>query len=210
MDCQQGHILLAFAPTRLLQVRAVVSGHVRPNHVPTATLTPIRELDLMSPARPLVSAGLVINRLMPSGVSSVTGLADSLTSDRVGGSLARQHPSRRGLLSPTNSGILAGSHSLHSSGGLCVSRMLSGGDDTADTDMQRLSGSWENPGEEWRTIAPMHCLLLRWGGLLTLVHLDTAHETHLLEVCSHPAAEPSSPCCNLCCLMYVVAARDQR
>lgn len=182
MDCQQGHILLVFAPTRLLQVRAVVNGHVRPNHVPTATLTPVRELHLMSPARPLVSAGLVINRMLPSSLSNLTATQDSFQPERVSGALPHRQLSRR-MLSPTNSGILAGSHSLQSSGGLRVSRMLSGGDDGADSDTRQLSGSWESPTEEWRNVAPMHCLLLRWGGLLTLVHLDTAHETHLLEVC---------------------------
>ena len=159
MDCQQGHILLAFAPTRLLQVRAVIHGTVRANHVPTATLTPVRELHLMSPARPLVAAGLVINRVLPVGVSSLTELHQSLTSERAGASLSRPQPNRRGTLSPTQSGVLAGSYSLHSNSGMRGSRMLSGTDDL-DSDMQRLSGSWENPGEDWRSIAPMHCLLL--------------------------------------------------
>ena len=182
MDCQQGHILLAFAPTRLLQVRAVVNGQVRANHVPTATLTPVRELHLMSPARPLVAAGLVINRVPPAGAPSLPQLQHSLTSERGGASLAQPQSNRRSLLSPTQSGILAGTYSLRSNSGLRGSRMFSGGDDVADWDLQKLSGSCESSGEDWRSITPMHCLLLRWGGLLTLVHLDTAHETHLLEV----------------------------
>lgn len=189
MDCQQGHILLAFAPMRLLQVRATVHGKVRPNYVPAATLTPVRELNLMSPARPLLAAALVINRYLPPGLATLAGTAtlqDSMLSEQRSSALPPP-PGRRALSPSQSSMLLGGEAAPQGSGGLMGSRALSGGDDA----VEGLSGSWEGGGEEsWRSVAPMHCLLLRWGGLLTLVHLDTAHETHLLEVTKHcPACQ---------------------
>ena len=37
-------------------------------------------------------------------------------------------------------------------------------------------------GDSWRREAPTHCVLLRWGGVLSLLDLETGTETHLSEV----------------------------
>jgi hypothetical protein len=179
MDCQQGHIVLAFAPMRLLQVRVELTGRVRPNHVPQAAMVLVRELSLLSPARPLVAAGLVINRLV-GALGSTSTLPDTSGSERVLASLTR---SRRTVpLSPTNSGLLASNPSLLPANTLRASVPVGAPAEDGDMDIHRLWAQLEGSLEEWRAAAPTHCLLLGWGGLLSLVDLDAGADIHLLEV----------------------------
>lgn len=60
---------------------------------------------------------------------------------------------------------------------------------TEDASHARNLGSPKNGvfrGElgNWRAVAPTHCVLIRWGGLLSLLDLDSGTETHLMEVCA--------------------------
>jgi hypothetical protein len=66
-----------------------------------------------------------------------------------------------------------------------VSAVGGGGGDDAGP---RSLGSPKNVGASsgklgnWRAVAPTHCVLIRWGGLLSLLDLDSGTETHLMEV----------------------------
>lgn len=176
MDTLQGHLLLAFPPLQLLQVRVEVHGRIRPSHTPAATLTPIRELNLLSLPRPIIATALIANRFFPAG--SFANLLDATAPERTM-SLHRSSTRLSGdPMSPrdTHSTALPGRDSMEHG---------SGGRPPPDGDAGQR-GSLDVLADEWRPAAPTHCLLLRCGGLLTLVDLDSGIETHLFEVrCPH-------------------------
>lgn len=200
MDTQQGHLLLAFAPLQLLQVRVDVHGRIRPSHTPKATLTTVRELNLLSLPRPIIAAALIANRFSAAGSSG--NLPEIPSMDRWG-SLQRQSTRLTG--EPTSPHDTHGTFWVSRDGAEQSSSTQVGLDSEAAAGQRGGFDPWL---DDWRAAAPSHCLVLRWGGLLTLIDLDTGVETLLFEVCIPPAArQPTRGCWRRCLRSAAPAAR---
>jgi hypothetical protein len=53
----------------------------------------------------------------------------------------------------------------------------------APDSLKKCSDVWGHELRDWRRTAPTHCVLLRWGGLMSLLDMDTGSESLLFQVC---------------------------
>lgn len=163
MDCRDGYILLAYNALQLVMYSVHLTAPIRRNTRAEATLLPCRELSLLSISTPVLSVALLTTPSADDDADGAQPAAAGLTPESSaatvgtatgGGGMSKSASVPHGLLS-----------SPGSPGG---ARRLSRGDAAA--------------AAAARQATPTHCVVLRWGGRLSLLDMESGVETRLFEV----------------------------
>ena len=166
LDCCQGHILVACGELQLLMLRANVHGDLRRKGQAYADLVCVRELSLVTFAQPLLAITLI-------GSATAASADNEAAASQPGGFRRTMFRSTADLgstgLSETSS------PTAFAKGGSVAS-------ESALVSPAHVATTGARKSAAWRARAPTHCVLLRWGGLLSLLDLDTGTETQLFEV----------------------------
>lgn len=178
MDCSGSHIVIASEPLELLVLELQLprsatapagSGTAKPASAAAARLVPVRELSMFNVGRPLLDIALVPELVVTGSRAIGPGAAGQNGSTTQGSSTSSLNPTSLSK---------AASHSRHPSAGGPSPKVGSSSHHGPASVSSESSVDVDGSSSSTRAV-PTQCVLLRWGGLMSLLNMQHGAELAL-------------------------------